>query len=68
MWSIYLFLSVYGIVGLWAYIVLFRKTKFAILVPLLFLGTAATVALLIGSVFGRLLVISFHQMFSPLNL
>ncbi|KNE72096.1 hypothetical protein AMAG_16592 [Allomyces macrogynus ATCC 38327] len=60
LWSLVLFTGVYGAAGLWGYLVFARRTKLAILIPVLFLVTAGIMAALSGIVFGYVLGVVYN--------
>ncbi|KAI9139190.1 hypothetical protein BKA69DRAFT_685763 [Paraphysoderma sedebokerense] len=54
-WMLLLYSSFYGIAGCWAYIVFLRRSKWAVLFPVLFILIGVATAAVFGTVFGFVL-------------
>ncbi|KAL7751400.1 hypothetical protein RI367_003260 [Sorochytrium milnesiophthora] len=59
-WSVVLFTVVYGAAGCWGYTVFFRRTRWAFLLPVVFLFTAGLVGTLFGSIFGLVIAAVYN--------
>ena len=64
-WTFAIFGVVFLVAGLWAWSVYFLKTKWAVLIPILYVVSGEFIALVSGTIVGRPSTLPRHVVYSP---